>query len=220
MHAIYPIIRFLTKFPAHSILPKGEYHYSPLLSSVNLQTILLRIHSYGACTCGQVNLPARQSALGTPIRRRVAARLRIAGAALSTSTQSRSCPCRAHRARSARCAQLRVPRALRSVPRAARTLWSDCRAPRKPPSPNLNPSRRAGRSFSPNARQSAPSNVCPPISQRLPPDLRICCKQVQPASPSESSTGPQRRRPRPPPPARTGIALLRRPAQASPSSAG
>ena len=63
-----------------------------------------------------------------------------------------------------------MPRALRSVPRAART--SDRRAPRKPPSPNLNPSRRAGRSFSPNARQSAPSNVCPPSSQRLPPDLR------------------------------------------------
>ena len=63
-----------------------------------------------------------------------------------------------------------MPRALRSVPRAART--SDRRAPRKPASPNLNPSRRAGRSFSPNARQSAPSNVCPPSSQRLPPDLR------------------------------------------------
>ena len=63
-----------------------------------------------------------------------------------------------------------MPRALRSVPRAART--SDRRAPRKPASPNLIPSRRAGRSFSPNARQSAPSNVCPPSSQRLPPDLR------------------------------------------------
>ena len=62
-----------------------------------------------------------------------------------------------------------MPRALRSVPRAART--SDRRVPRKvrrkPVSPNLNPSRRAGRSFSPNARQSAPSNVCPPSSQRL-----------------------------------------------------
>ena len=169
MLAIDLIIQFLTKFPAHSILPKGEYHYSPLLSSVNLQTILLRIHAYGACACGQVNLPARQSALGTPTRRRVAARLRIAGAALSTSMTSRSCPCRAHRARSASCAQLRVPRALRSVPRAAlwpdqratlwpdrrATLWPYRRAPRKPPSPNLNPSRRVGRSFSPSTRQAS-----------------------------------------------------------------
>ena len=62
MHAIDPTIRFLTKFPAHSIFLKGEYHYSPLLSSVNLQTILLQIRAYGACDCGQVNHPARQSA--------------------------------------------------------------------------------------------------------------------------------------------------------------
>ena len=182
-----------------------------------------------------------------------------------------------------------MPRALRSVPRAART--SDRRAPRKPPSPNLNPSRRAGRSFSPNARQSAPSNVCPPSSQRLPPDLRdsstyllqarsarlsaliaapapapvlpqplpmweapptlqFQCKHavvdpalqplpdptplalggkpltllhvrtaqtplgkvtlsLPPAPLRPSSAGPRRRRPRSPPPARTGLALLR-----------
>ena len=92
MHAIDPTIRFLTKFPAHSIFLKGDYHYSPLLSSVNLQTILLQIRAYGACDCGQVNHPARQSALGTHARRRVAARPRAAGAALSTSTQLRFCP--------------------------------------------------------------------------------------------------------------------------------
>ena len=92
MHAIDPTIRFLTKFPAHSIFLKGEYHYSPLLSSVNLQTILLQIRAYGACDCGQVNHPARQSALGTQARQRVAARPRAAGAALSTSTQVRFCP--------------------------------------------------------------------------------------------------------------------------------
>ena len=191
-----------------------------------------------------------------------------------------ACTARGPRAAARSCA--------RSVPRAARarTLWPDSRAPRKPPSPNLNPSRRAGRSFSPNARQSAPSNVCPPSSQRLqarsarlsaliaapapapvppqplpmwaaPPTLQFQCKHavVDPAlqplpdptplalggkpltllsvqhrrpwakshclslPPSlpptplrPSSAGP--RRPRPPPPARTGLALLRRPAQA------
>ena len=92
MHAIDPTIRFLTKFPAHSIFLKGDYHYSPLLSSVNLQTIILQIRAYGACGCGQVNHPARQSALGTQACRRVAARPRAAGAALSTSTQVRFCP--------------------------------------------------------------------------------------------------------------------------------
>ena len=52
-------IRFLTKFPAHSIFLKGDYHCSPFLTSVNLQTILLKIRAYGACDCGQVNHPAR-----------------------------------------------------------------------------------------------------------------------------------------------------------------
>ena len=89
MHAIDPTIRLLTKLPAHSISLKGEYHYSPLLSSVNLQTILLQTHAYGARDCGQVNHSARQSALGTQARRRVAGRPRAAGAALSTSTQLR-----------------------------------------------------------------------------------------------------------------------------------
>ena len=62
------------QFPAHSVFLKGGYHYSPLLSSVNLQTILLQIRAYGACNCGQVNHPARQSAFGTQARQRVAAR--------------------------------------------------------------------------------------------------------------------------------------------------
>ena len=117
MHAIDPTIRFLTKFLAHSISLKGEYHYSPLLSSVNLQTILLQTHAYGACDCGQVNHPARQSALGTQARQRLAARPRAAGAALSTSTQVRFCP------RAAWTAPRAVPRAPRSVPRAARAAY-------------------------------------------------------------------------------------------------
>ena len=78
MHAIDPNTRFLTKFPAHTISLKGQYHYSPLLSSVNLHTILLQIRASGACDCGQVNHPARQSALGTQARRRVASRPRAA----------------------------------------------------------------------------------------------------------------------------------------------
>ena len=123
MHAIDPTIRFLTKFPAHSIFLKGEYHYSPLLSSVNLQTILLQIRAYGACDCGQGNHPAaRQSALGTQARQRVAARPRAAGAALSTSTQVRICP------RSAWTAPRVVPRAPRAVPRAAHAAYRCARA--------------------------------------------------------------------------------------------
>ena len=117
MHAIDPTIRFLTKFPAHSIFLKGEYHYSPLLSSVNLQTILLQIHAYGACDCGQVNHPTRQFALGTQPRRRVAARPRAAGAALSISTQLRVCP------RAAWPAPRAVSRAPHAVPRAARAAY-------------------------------------------------------------------------------------------------
>ena len=122
MHAIDPTIRFLTKFPAHSIFLKGDYHYSPLLSSVNLQTIILQIRAYGACGCGQVNHPARQSALGTQACRRVAARPRAAGAALSTSTQVRFCP------RAAWTAPRAVPRAPRAVPRAARAAYRCARA--------------------------------------------------------------------------------------------
>ena len=155
------------------------------LTSVNLQTILLQIRAYGACDCGQVNHPARQSALGTQARQRVAARPRAAGAALSTSTQVRICP------RAAWTAPRAVPRVPHAVPRAR---LAHCgpraarRAPRKSPSPHLNPSRRAGRSFGPSALQSvlsnALSNVCPPSSQRLPPDLRTTTgKQGQPAYP-------------------------------------
>ena len=117
MHAIDPTILFLTKFPAHSIFLKGEYHYSPLLSSVNLQTILLQIHAFEACDCGQVNHPARQSVLGTQARRRVAARPRAAGAALSTSTQLRFCP------RAAWTAPRAVPRVPHAVPRATRAVY-------------------------------------------------------------------------------------------------
>ena len=116
MHAIDPTILFLTKFPAHSIFLKGDYHYSPLLSSVNLQTILLQIRAYGACDCRQVNHPAHQSALGTQARQRVAARPRAAGAALSTSTQVRFCP---RAAWTAPRAVPRVPHAVRRVGRAA-----------------------------------------------------------------------------------------------------
>ena len=123
MHAIDPTIRFCSKFPAHSISLKGEYHHSPLLSSANLQTILLRTHAYGACDCGQVNHPARQSALGTQARRRVASRPRAAGAALSTSTQLRFCP------RAAWTAPRAVPRAPRAFPRSARTAYRSARAP-------------------------------------------------------------------------------------------
>ena len=120
MHAIVPTIRFFTKLPAHSSLPNTEYHFSPLLSSVNLQTILFQIHAYGACDCGQVNHPARQSALGTQARRRVAAHPRAAGTTLSTSTQLSFCP-RAPRA---------VPRAARAAYRCVRALHSAARLPR------------------------------------------------------------------------------------------
>ena len=123
MHAIDPTIQFLTKFPAHSIFLKGDYHYSPLLSSVNLQTILLQIRAYGACDCGQVNHPARQSALGTQARQRVTARPRAACAALSTSTQVRICP------RGAWTAPRAVPRAARAAYRCARALHSAARLP-------------------------------------------------------------------------------------------
>ena len=123
MHAIDPTILFLTKIPAHSIFLKGKYHYSSLLSSVNLQTIILQICAYGACGCGQVNHPARQSALGTQARRRVASRPRAAGAALSTSTQVRFCP------RAAWTAPRAVPRAPRAFPRSARAADLCARAP-------------------------------------------------------------------------------------------
>jgi hypothetical protein len=66
-----------------------------------------------------------------------------------------------------------------------RTLRPNCRAPRKPPPsiPHLNPSRRAGRSFGPSARQSAPSNAlsiaCHPSSQR-PRGLRYSGSSPRP----------------------------------------
>ena len=92
-------------------------------------------------------------------------------------------------------------RRARSVPLRARLAHcgplAARRAPRKSPSPHLNPSRRAGRSFGPSALQSAPSNalsnICIPSSQRL-----ICvpttCKQGQPAYPrlSPSRLSPTR----------------------------
>ena len=139
MHAIDPVIQFLTNFPANSISLKGEDHYSPLLSSVNLQTILLQTHGYGACDCGQVNHPARQSALGTQACRRVAVRPRAAAAALSTSTQLRFCP-----------------RAARAVPRAPRTLQPACRAARATLIA-FTPSESAGHSA------PAPFNLRPPM---------------------------------------------------------
>ena len=91
-------------------------------------------------------------------------------------------------ARAARIPPLRA----RSVPLRARPAHCGPLAvqgaPHKSPSPHLNSSQRAGRSFGPRALQSAPSNalsnVCPPRSQRLPPDLRTTTsKQGQPAYP-------------------------------------
>ena len=139
MHAIDPTIRFLTKFLAHSISLKGEYHYSPLLSFVNLQTSPLQPRAYGACDCGQVNYPARQSTLGTQARRRVAARPRAAGATVSTSTQLRFCP------RAAWTAPRAVPRAPPDCP----TCW------------HLRVHARA-RALIPGARTHACSRTLPP----------------------------------------------------------
>ncbi len=108
-----------------------EYHYGPILSSVSLQTILF-YRADGTCNCRQVNHHASQSALGTPARRRIAVRPRAAGAALSTSTQSRFCPRapRPHNARLPRtaCAAYRVRRAdahtAARLPRATQTAYT------------------------------------------------------------------------------------------------
>jgi hypothetical protein len=212
MHAIDPTTRFLTKFPAHSLFLTTALYCHPSTyrhAFANPRLCCMRLWA------GHSSRPSiRAQYTGSPTSHRSPGP-RAAGAALSTSTQLRVW---LRAAWTAPRAVLRAPRAVPSAARSpacrarsvslrarTRTLRPDCRAPRKPPSSHLNPSRRAGRLFGRSALQSAPSNalstVCPPNSQRLPPDLRTTTgKQGQPACQRVSPSPPlplcrRRRRP-------------------------
>ena len=93
------------------------------LTSVNLQTILLQTHAYGACDCGQGNHPARQSALGSPASRLSppSCRRRFVHINAIKVLPARGVDCAARSpVRRARSTAARTPRTLRPACRAAR----------------------------------------------------------------------------------------------------
>ena len=152
--------------------------YRPLLSFVDLQTILLQTHAYRTrtCDCGQVNHPARQSALGTgsptsrcspPSRR---CRLVHINAIKVLPARGVACAARspARAARSARSVPLHCgprPRTLRPACRAARaTLIA------------FTPSESASHS-APAPFNMRPPTPCPTSAPQAANVCRLICAQ-------------------------------------------
>ncbi len=115
-------------------------------------SILLRIRADGTCDCGQVNHHARQSVLGTSARQRVVVR------PIRRNYAIKVLPALAED-RAARCTVRAACHPTRRAPRTSctartRTLRPDCRAPRIPHTPHVNPSRLASPLPSWRGRQS------------------------------------------------------------------
>ena len=266
MHAIDPTILFLTKFPAHSIFLKGDYHYSPFFD-IRQPTD----YSFANPRLWGMRLWAGQSS-----------RPSIRSRYTSSPTSRRSPPSRRRRfvhinagkdlpARDVDCAA-------RAAYRCARALHSAARLPRgarhaKPQPVSTMVLRSYYRQLFAYARARAlsllatkvrrlhPAVTCTCSStrvQQLPPRCSLlaakvrCCPTGPTLSPrpaphlprpwgqathplacpystdalgqshTVSPTLPLSLPPHcgPPPPARAGLALLRRPAPASPSSTG